>query len=294
MIEELTVKTSLKEEDEIVSHWERSYDKPLVSICCTTYNHEPYIENAIIGFLAQETSFPFEIIIHDDASTDRTQKIISEYQKKYRRIIRIIQQTENQYSQGVNILFKKIIPVAHGDYIALCEGDDFWISKEKISLQEQILRKNPEVSISIHNSIITNERTGAQRHFNLFPLPETLGPKDVLRRRWFAPTASFFFRKKLLESNNECNIERDIDLLFYMSLRGRIHYTHELLSTYRYLSSGSLSEKAISVKKTLYKHKLRFLNKADSMSRNRYILWTTLGRIRVAIAFVLYKFKDFF
>jgi len=291
MIETSPAKIRLKSEEEIISKWAGFYNKPVVSICCTTYNHEPYIENTIIGFLTQETSFPFEIIIHDDASTDKTRIKLLEYEKRYKRIFRIIQQTENQYSKGVNVLFEKLIPHAQGDYIALCEGDDFWINKEKLSLQEKALRENPGISICIHNAIILNERTQTQRIFNLSTLPETLGPKDVLRRRWFAPTASFFFRRKLLEEKNPANIERDIDLLFHMSLKGRIFYSQEPLSAYRYLSAGSLSEKAASTKKELYQHKLRFFCKADRMSHYRYLQWTTFGRIRVAAALVFHTIK---
>ena len=76
---------------------------PLVSICCITYNHEPYIRDAIEGFLMQKTNFPVEILIHDDASTDGTADIIREYEAKYPDIIKPIYQTENQYSKGIKI-----------------------------------------------------------------------------------------------------------------------------------------------------------------------------------------------
>ena len=76
---------------------------PLVSICCITYNHENYIRDAIDGFLMQETDFPFEIIIHDDDSTDATADIIREYEKKYPDVIKPIYQTENQYSKGEKV-----------------------------------------------------------------------------------------------------------------------------------------------------------------------------------------------
>lgn len=74
-------------------------DTPLVSVCCITYNHEPYIAHALDGFLMQKTNFPFEVIVHDDASTDRTAEIIREYEVRFPKIIKPIYETENQYSK---------------------------------------------------------------------------------------------------------------------------------------------------------------------------------------------------
>src|SRR5690554_7571091 len=99
--------------------------KPLLSICCTTFNHEKFLEKTLEGFLAQQTNFSFEIVIHDDASTDRTVEIIQEYAKKDSRIVSILQ-TENQYSQNIKIWPNYLFPKAQGKYIALCEGDDYW------------------------------------------------------------------------------------------------------------------------------------------------------------------------
>lgn len=125
---------------------------PLVSICCITYNHENYIRDAIEGFLMQETDFPFEIIIHDDASTDATADIIREYERKYPDIIKPIYQTENQYSKGEKVtLFT--LKAARGKYIALCEGDDYWIDPLKLQKQINEMEKRPECYISFHPAI---------------------------------------------------------------------------------------------------------------------------------------------
>ena len=87
----------------------------LLSICCITYNHENYISQAIEGFLAQKTSFNFEIIIHDDASTDATASIVKKYEQEHPNLIKAIYQKENQYSQGIkpwpNFVFQS--PVAN-------------------------------------------------------------------------------------------------------------------------------------------------------------------------------------
>lgn len=87
-------------EEEIMKAWKGDPTRPMVSICCITYNHERYIEDALNGFLIQETEFPFEICIHDDASTDGTADIIRAYEARDPTIIKPIDQKENQWSKG--------------------------------------------------------------------------------------------------------------------------------------------------------------------------------------------------
>lgn len=127
-------------------------NEPLVSICCITYNHEKFIADAINGFLMQKTTFPFEIIIHDDASTDSTRDVILQYQSEYPDLIRTIFQTENQYSQG-NHAFPFTFQAAKGKYLALCEGDDYWIDPYKLQKQVEFLENNPEYVACYHNYV---------------------------------------------------------------------------------------------------------------------------------------------
>lgn len=125
---------------------------PLVTICCITYNHENYIRDAIEGFLMQKTDFPFEIIIHDDASTDGTADIIREYEQKYSAIIKPIYQTENQHSKG-NRPSLLTYRAAKGKYIAICEGDDYWTDPLKLQKQIQKMEKHPDCYISFHPAV---------------------------------------------------------------------------------------------------------------------------------------------
>ena len=120
----------------------------LVTVICLTYNHEKYIRECIDGFVMQKTNFAYEVIIHDDASTDNTAEIIKEYQQKYPDIIIPILQTENQYSKKVPIGKTFIYPRAKGKYIALCEGDDYWIDPYKLQKQVDFLEDNPDYVLS--------------------------------------------------------------------------------------------------------------------------------------------------
>lgn len=142
---------SLPSEDNIMSSWCGNVDKPIISICCITYNHEDYIEDTIVGFLIQKTEFPFEILIHDDASTDNTGDIIRQYQERYPRLIKPIFQKDNKYSQGEKVNHKYNFPRALGIYIALCEGDDYWTDVRKLQLQVEKMI-DTGVGMSFHAS----------------------------------------------------------------------------------------------------------------------------------------------
>ncbi len=120
---------------------------PLVSILVLTYNHEKYIQQAIEGCLMQQTSFPFELIIHDDASTDNTAQIIQRYAHQYPEVIVPIIQKENQYSKGVRITATILIPRARGKYIAFCEGDDYWTDPSKLEKQISVMEADPSISL---------------------------------------------------------------------------------------------------------------------------------------------------
>ncbi len=136
----------LRSEQEIIDSWTGDYSQPLVSVLCITFNHEKYVEDALLGFLSQYTSFPFEILIHDDASTDSTASIIVNYQKRYPRIIKSIIQTENKYSKGVKIFSTYLWPLATGKYFSTCEGDDYWVDDRKLEKQVNFLELNNKYS----------------------------------------------------------------------------------------------------------------------------------------------------
>lgn len=121
-----------------------------LTVICLTYNHVNFIQRALDGFVMQKTDFPFEVIVHDDASTDGTAEIVRQYAEKYPDIIKPIFQTENQWSKGVSITKNFIYPQVRGKYVALCEGDDYWIDENKLQKQVDFLDANDEFSICFH------------------------------------------------------------------------------------------------------------------------------------------------
>ncbi|WP_456269776.1 glycosyltransferase [Kushneria sp. AK178] len=143
---------ALPTEERLVRQWPAESASPEVSVICTTFNQAGYIRDAIEGFLCQQTDFCFEIIIHDDASTDGTADIVREYADRYPRVIRAVLREENQYQKG-----HRIMPLAAGfaraEYLALCEGDDFWCDGQKLARQYRAMQARPDIAISYHNVI---------------------------------------------------------------------------------------------------------------------------------------------
>ena len=220
-------------QDEIVKAWQGDKAKPIVSIRCTTYNHEKYISQCLDGFLMQETTFPFEIVIHDDASTDRTASIIREYEKNYPCIIKPIYETENQYSKGNGELARILNKHMQGKYIALCEGDDYWCDAKKLQLQYDYLEKHPEAVMCAHNTQICDLTTGKITLFNHWNKEMYLCGMDVFRG-WNVHLSSFFMRKSLLFIPKEFRYWfGDFVILTSAFAKGCIGYIPMVMSVYR-------------------------------------------------------------
>ena len=123
---------------------EKDTEALMVTVRCTAYNHESYIQQCLEGFVIQKTNFRFEVIVHDDASTDGTVTIIQEYAEKYPNIIKPIFETENQYSKRDGSLARIMDEHTHGKYVAFCEGDDYWVDPLKLQKQVDFLETHPE------------------------------------------------------------------------------------------------------------------------------------------------------
>ena len=118
-----------------------------LSIICITYNHERFIRDCLDGFVMQKTNFPFEILVNDDASTDKTADIIREYEAKYPHLFRCVYQMQNaKKNPWRDVLF----PMIRGKYVALCEGDDYWTDPLKLQKQVDFLEAYPDFSVCFH------------------------------------------------------------------------------------------------------------------------------------------------
>jgi len=237
-------------EQEIMKYW-TARKNPVASICCTTYNHEKYISDAIDGFLIQETLFPFEIIIRDDCSTDNTANIIKTYVEKYPNIIKVIFETENQYSKGIrpmSVVFEK----ATGEYFALCEGDDYWTDPSKLQEQVTFLEKNPdhglvhtEVDWLFDNSgeIQSNWHQNLNYHNNQGDIYELLIDTNII------VTCTVCVRKSLLDKYQSSDIFKmkfkmaDYPMWLYISKISKIGYLDTSTTVRRILEESASNSK---------------------------------------------------
>ena len=127
--------------------------QPTLSILIISHNQKEQLRRCVESVLAQDLPLEHEIIISDDASTDGTDLIIKEFQSRYPEIIKPVFQKENQYSQGVSIAQAFLYPLVHGEYVALCEGDDYWTDPLKLQKQVEALESHPESDICAHRAL---------------------------------------------------------------------------------------------------------------------------------------------
>lgn len=217
---------------------------PLVSVVCHTYNHAPFIRDALNGFLMQETRFPFEILVNDDASTDGTAEIIREYQARYPHLIRASLQRENRFSQGVtprNFTFPRV----RGTYIALCEGDDYWVVPDK--LQQQVDAFAPGIALVFHDAIsIAEDRVREESYYRPGSLPLQGYTPSQLARGCKVPTASAMFIAEPFRKDRHENIINGDHLIWAtLASLGGAKFLPGAWSVYRYHEGGIWSARSV-------------------------------------------------
>ena len=246
-------------------------DNPLVSICCITYNHAPYIRQCLDGFLMQKTNFKYEIVIHDDCSTDGTTEIIKEYAFKYPDIFVPLYEDENQYSKGVRgICAKFVYPKARGKYIALCEGDDYWIDENKLQMQVDFLENNPEYTMCFHNAEVLNEIPDTEVS-SIYGAEDRDYESTELYKKWIVPTASIVLRRKCLEYpiiEREKFWAGDVIVIQSAVHQGKVYGFSKVMSVYRVSQHGVSWEQQKKDKEHILKDSFKILNHQLAIKMN--------------------------
>lgn len=248
-----------------------------VSVICNAYNHGGYIDETIRSILKQKTEFSIELLIHDDASTDNTADIICGYECRFPDIVKPIYQTENKYSQNIDIMQKYQYPRVRGKYIAFCEGDDYWNDPFKLQKQYDAMERNEGVDICAHAAhvINNNEEHGINdiepgTKDAIFSLAEVIEGGGS-----FVATNSLFLRADMLRSHPElikrCGLDYAIQI--YGSVRGGMLYLADKMSTYRYMVKGSWSDRVgrnLEYKEKQLKVVKDLLDQVDEYTDHKY------------------------
>lgn len=272
---------------------------PLVTIRCLVYNHEQYLRYCLEGFVMQQTDFPFEAIVHDDASTDGSDTILREYAERYPEIIKPIYETENQYNKRNGSISRAIDEVMNPNtkYIALCEGDDYWTDPHKLQRQVNFLETHTDYVALAENSVIHNITDNSTKLFS-DKEDHDLTLEELITQRQFA-TASVVFRKEIMDTRAYHQMKSHLDTFLWCCIVsiGKFRYLNYVSSVYnrgigvtettepylwgekvREWNSGlqSLYEHVLGkkfFKNRIFQHDLQILNKyLEGKGKKKYII----------------------
>ena len=243
---------------------------PKVTIVCAVYKHEAYLRQCFDGFVMQKTDFPFEILVNDDCSPDGSAEVMREYEGKYPELFHCIYQEENQYSKGKMAWWEVLFPMAKGDYIAICEGDDYWIDPYKLQKQVDFMEQHPDYVACFHNA-----RVQHIDHVSLFNvLDENHAPttEDIIKRHWFIATPTLFFRNVLHdypEWRGEV-LNGDYLLELLLAREGKFYYMDDVMAVYRQDGQG-MSSVLKKDKVDMVDRLISLLDKTKPMFDEKYV-----------------------
>ena len=219
-----------------------------VTVICVIYNQEKYLPKCLDGLAEQKTNFPFEVVLHDDASTDRSVEIINRYCERYPEIFVPILQKTNQYSRRIPF-FKRLLDEVKGEYIALCEGDDYWCDPYKLQKQYDYMNTHPECSMCVHNTIV-HDLNGVDPD-RTFMNEKNIGESGYLNEKqifnyWIVHYSSYFIRNNYDILPNQWSLffwARDYVMLTVAYAHGKIGVLSDVMSVYNSNNQEGLTAK---------------------------------------------------
>ena len=260
----------------------------VVSVICIAYNHKNYIRKALDGFIKQETKYKYEVIVHDDASTDGTDAIIREYAARYPDIIKPILQKENQYSKKVGIIKTFILPVMRGKYVAFCDGDDYWTDPHKIQEQTEALERHTDCSASLSKvEAITCDGKPRKLYFPRFKAEGGIIPSEEFIKRMLDPGpfivspvqwSGLMCRAEIYRQYYEENLAfinaftaiqlGDVPIELYLGLKGNIYFIDSVMSHYRTLNPNSFVGKKNKDKATAVRYRYEKVHALEAFDKD--------------------------
>jgi len=231
---------------------------PTVSVLIVTYNHENYIRQCLEGIVMQKTTFPIEVIVGEDCSTDNTRSIVQEFEQRYPQVIKPVYHEKNV--GGRRNAYEYCYPLLKGRYIAFCEGDDYWTDPYKLQKQVDFLEQHPKTAICFHRVNWVNQRNEILKAQEALPKPLSYSWQDIFHIH--VPTLSAVIRNCIQISYQDLEGVTSADaFLFGMaSLHGGGADLGFVGANYRVHSGGVFSQKskleqyreAIHVRKRMY------------------------------------------
>ncbi len=229
------------------------------------YNHADYVGQALEGVLNQNVNFPFEIVVGEDCSQDETRSILMEYQLRHPEVVRVITYDENV---GMNQNFRTVAEACRGEFVAICEADDYWTSNEKLSRQLRIAESRPELSLIVHNAMV-EPFNGRRYVLKNMKSDCEFNVRDVLSSTGqFAATASYFVRREVLSSLPVWIDDAPVIDFFieaYSQLVGRGYYMHDVMSIYRIGQPGGWTKNVLQQRTKAAVFKKRMIDCYDEM-----------------------------
>ena len=211
----------------------------MVSIRCLVYNHEPYLRQCLEGLVMQKTNFPFEVIVHDDVSTDNSVAIIKEYHSKYPHIIKPIFEEENLYSRHDWSLDRVVDSFTRGKYVATCEGDDYWIDPNKLQMQVDFMESHPDYALCFTSF----KRSDGIKH-RQHSYPDTDYEKYLIEGENVIGTLTTMYRKSIYDNLSKDYLSTtwklgDLPLWIELSHAGKVKYIDKTTAIYRILPNSA-------------------------------------------------------
>lgn len=264
--------------------------KPLLSVIVATYQHAPFIRQCLDSILMQKTSFPFEILLGEDESSDGTREICKEYAEKYPDKIRLFlrdrttshyvdKETDIKYRFNVKWLRKS----SRGKYVAVCEGDDYWTDPYKLKKQVEFLENNEEYILTVGGYEILDSKTGQMKkvikRVNQNDSEHKFGYTFTLNeasKKWITKTLTLVFRNlnKVYPKMYQYSYSRDVHFIYHLLQEGKGFYFTEIFGVYRLHEGGIYSPKS-SREKALIRFKISkeiYLVNNEEHSRIMYFL----------------------
>lgn len=257
-------------EQELISSWNGLHFR--VTVCCVCFNHETFINDAINSFFQQKTSFPFKVIIYDDNSTDNSRKLIDKWKNNYPQLIEVIYADENQYSKG-NRPLDFILDNVSTEFIAFCEGDDYWFSSNKLQTQFDTLENTPQSDVCFTAAYTLFDDIISKNNYGYHGKEKKIISKEKVIKvsAGLMPMASIFLRSQCLLEYKKIyplffrKYLRHSAIQILASERGGAVYIPEYTTVYRSMHENSWSFS------NAYNFDAKFNSYIEFLNRNKYL-----------------------